>query len=139
MRKTEARQGSGSTQNIVALILGALLALGIELIVLLLGSIAVSAGVLKADTTTQITAVACLIGCFIGGTFTCARWGVRRLLAGMLTGLICFAFILLVALISGNGAEIGTQGLIELAGCVVGGGLVGLLGARGKKKKRKVR
>ena len=139
MRKTEARQGSGNAQNIVALILGALLALGIELIVLLLGSIAVSAGVLKADTATQVTAVACLIGCFAGGSFTCARWGVRRLLAGLLTGLICFALIVLVALISGSGFEIGTQGLIELAGCVVGGGLSGLLSARGKKKRRKMR
>lgn len=123
----------------VALILGGLLALGIELIVLLLGSVAVSAGVLRADTTTQVTAVACLIGCFIGGTLACARWNTRRLFAGLLTGVICFLLILCVALLLGDGPEIGAQALIELAGCVVGGGLAGVLAGGKKKKKRKMR
>lgn len=139
MRKTETRQGRGIAQNIFALFWGALLALGVELIVLLLGSIAVSAGVLKADATAQVTAVACLIGCFIGGVFTCVRWGARRLPAGVLTGLMCFVLILIVALVSGSKPEIGAQALVELAGCVVGGGLAGILSVRGKKKKRKVR
>lgn len=137
MRKTETRQESG-VQNLLALLLGGLLALGIELIVLLLGSIAVSSGVLRADTAPQVTAAACLIGCFAGGTFTCGRWKARRLPAGLLTGLICFVFILLVGLFSGE-FTFGTQALIELAGCIVGGGLAGVLAGRKKPKKRKTR
>ena len=139
MRKTETRQSSGRGQNIVALILGALLALGIELIVLLLGSIAVSAGVLRADAATQVTAAACLIGCFIGGSLACARWDTRRLFAGLLTGVVCFLLILFAAFLLGDGPEIGTQALIELAGCVIGGGLAGVLAGGKKKKKRKTR
>lgn len=139
MRKTEARQHDGGARKALMLLLGALLALGIELIVLLLGSVAVSAGILRTDTETQVTAAACLLGCFIGGSFACAHWDSKRLLAGLLSGLICFALILLVALILGDGLEIGTKGLIELAGCVVGGGLAGVLAGRKKKKKRKAR
>lgn len=137
MRKTEVRQEPG-VQNLLALLLGGLLALGIELVVLLLGSIAASAGVLRTDTAAQVTAAACLLGCFIGGTFACGRWKTRRLPAGLLTGLICFILILLVGLFSG-GLAFGTQALIELAGCIVGGGLAGVLAGRKKPKKRKTR
>lgn len=138
MRKRESRQGSGPSQNVLALILGALLALGVELLLLLLGAVAVSSGILRADTTMQVTAAACLIGCFIGGSFACRSWKSHRLPAGLLTGVCCFALILLGALIGGS-LEFGTQALIELAGCAVGGGLAGLLAGRKKTKKRKTR
>lgn len=137
MRRTEARQSDGSVKHIVALGLGALLALGIELIVLLLGSVAVSAGVLRANTEMQVTAAACLIGCVAGGCFACSCWGSRRLLCGLLTGLLCFVFIFFVALISADEFKFGSQGLIEIAGCLIGGGLAGMAGAGKKKKRRK--
>lgn len=137
MRKAEAGRNRGPAQGVLTLVLGALLALGIELIVLLIGSFAVSAGILRVDASAQITAAACLIGCFAGGAFACGGWKSRRLIAGLAVGLICFLLILLVSLVSGS-FEFGTQGLIELAGCVVGGGLAGVL-TGGKKKKRKTR
>ena len=135
MRKTENRQGSKAAQNMISLLFGGLLALGIALVVLLLGSIAVSAGILKPDTAMQVTTVACIFGGVIGGSFTCVRWGSRRLPAGMLTGLLCFAFIIIASAMSEGELKIGTQGLVEFAGCVVGGGLAGLLSAKGKKKR----
>lgn len=139
MRKPETQQSRGMAQNLVALLLGGLLALGIELIVLLLGSVAVSAGILKADATSQVTVVACLIGCFVGGSLACSRWSTRRFFGGLLTGVTCFLLILLVAVLLGDGPEIETQALIELAGCVIGGGLAGILAGGKKKKKRKNR
>lgn len=138
MRKKESRQSGGAAQNILALVLGALVALGVELLLLLLGAVAVSAGILRADTTMQVTAAACLTGCFIGGSFACRSWKSHRLPAGVLTGLFCFALVLLGALIGGN-FQFGSQALIELAGCAVGGGLAGLLAGRKKTKKRKFR
>lgn len=138
MRKKESRQSGGASQNVLALVLGALVALGVELLLLLLGAVAVSAGILRADTTMQVTAAACLIGCFVGGSFACGSWKSHRLPAGVLTGVCCFALILLVALICGD-FEFGAQALIELAGCAVGGGLAGLLAGRKKTKKRKIR
>lgn len=138
MHKTEARQTGGAARATVALLVGGLLALGIELMVLLIGAMAVSKGILRVDAAPQITAAACLLGCLIGAWFTCARWQNRRLLAGLGTGLVCFVLILAVALLSGDGLEIGMQGLLELAACLVGGGLAGLL-AGGRKKKHRNR
>ena len=139
MHKSEPARGGSRTQCITALIVGALLALGIELIVVFLGSVAVSAGILKAGAAAQTTVAACLIGCFAGGSFVCGRWNSKRLFAGLLTGLFCFLLILTVACFMGGAPEIGTQALIECAGCLVGGGIAGVLGGGKKKKKRKSR
>ncbi len=139
MRRTEVRQGGGKSRSFITLGLGALLALGVEMMVLLMGSFAVSVGVLRADTEMQLTAAACLIGCFIGASFACTYWDSHRLLCGLLTGLSCFALILLVAMISADEFKIGVQGLVELAGCMIGGGLAGFVCVKKKRKKRKNR
>lgn len=137
MRKTEVRPKNSGGRRALGLLLGGLLALGVELVILLLGSAAVSLGVLRNDATIQITAVACIIGGFVGGSFVCAQWTRQRLLAGILTGVVCILLIMLLALIGGNG-KFGTQMLVELASCLVGGGLAGALAGK-KKKKHKSR
>ena len=139
MRKTEPVRGGSRTQFIIVPIVGALLAMGIELIVVFLGSVAVSAGILKAGAAAQTTVAACLIGCFVGGSFACGHWNSKRLFAGLLTGLLCFLLILTVACFVDGAPEIGTQALIECAGCLVGGGIAGVLGGGKKKRKRKKR
>lgn len=139
MHKTETRQAGGAARLTLALALGGLLALGIELIVLLLGAVAVSRGILRPDASAQVTAAACLLGCLIGGSFACRSWPTRRLLVGLGTGCVCFVLILAVALLMGDNFEIGLQGLIELAACLVGGGLAGLLAGRGKKRRKRAR
>ena len=139
MRKAETRQAPSAARLTFALVLGGLLALGVELMILLLGAVAVSKGILRVDSAPQITAAACLVGCLAGGGFACRRWQTRRLLVGLASGGVCFVLILAVALISGNDFEIGVQGLIELAACLVGGGLAGLLCGRGKKRRKRAR
>lgn len=138
MHLTDTKRERGSFQSILALALGGLLALGAELIILLLSSLAVSMGVIRMDATPQLTAAACLCGCFIGGRLTCTRWRSKRLIGGILTGILCFLLILVIASFSGK-ADIGVQALLELSGCIVGGGLAGTFLSRRKKQKRKVR
>ncbi|MDE6841870.1 MAG: TIGR04086 family membrane protein [Oscillospiraceae bacterium] len=116
-------------------VLGGLLALGVELIVLLLGSVAVSNGILKEDAAPQLTAAACVLGCFIGGLLACARWKSRRLLGGLAAGAVCYLLILAVGLLMSDALELGGQALIELAGCLCGGALAGMLGGMRKKKR----
>ena len=135
MRKAEA-QGINAAQMVTAVALGGLLALGVELMVLLLGSAAVSRGILKEDAAAQVTAAACVLGCLIGGLLACTRWESRRLLAGLATGAVCYLLILAVGLLLGDGFELGAQALIELAGCLCGGAIAGLFGGRKPKKKR---
>ncbi len=135
MRKSET-QGANAVQMTAAVLLGALLALGIELIILLLGSIAVSKGILKESAATQVIVVACVVGCLIGGWFTCGRWPARRLLAGLAAGGICFLLILAVGLLTSEDFELGVQALIELAACLCGGALAGLFSGKRKAKKK---
>lgn len=135
MRKTET-QGFPAVQMVTSVMLGGLLALGIELMVLLAGSAAVSGGVLKEGIAPQLTAAACVVGCLIGGALACTRWKSRRLLAGVLTGLVCYLLILAVGLLLSDRFELGLQALIELAGCLCGGAIAGMFAGRRGKKKR---
>lgn len=134
MHRTEARGQSAATIT-VSLLLGSLLALGIELVILLIGAIAVSKGIFRSDASSQITAAACLVGCLAGGCFTGRSWQSKRLLAGIASGAICYILILMLALLTGGGVENGAQALMEMICCLVGGGLAGVLSGRKKKRK----
>ena len=139
MRKAEA-QGNGAVQAVTAVMLGGLLALGVELMILLLGSIAVSNGILKETAAAQVTAAACVAGCFAGGLLACTRCGSKRLPAGLAVGGVCCLLIVSVGLLMGDGLRLGVQALIELAGCLCGGALAGMLcGGKPKKKRASVR
>ena len=135
MRKAEA-PGSGAVQTVTAVVLGGLLALGVALFVLLLGAVAVSNGILKEDAAAQVTAAACVVGCFAGGLLACARCGSRRLLTGLAVGAVCCLLILAVGLLMGDGLQLGAQALIELAGCLCGGAIAGMLRAGKRPKKQ---
>lgn len=134
MGKAEER-GTNAVQMATGVLLGGLLALGVALMVLLLGAVAVSNGVWKEDSAPQLTAAACVLGSFIGGLLACSKWREGRLLGGLSAGVVCYLLILAVGLLMSDGAELGVQALIELAGCLCGGALAGMLGGRRKKKR----
>ena len=135
MRKTEA-QGTGAAQTVTAVMLGGLLALGVELLMLLLSAVAVSNGILKEDAAVPVTAAACVAGGLAGGLLACGRCSSRRLLAGLAVGGVCCLLIMAVGLLMGDGLRLGAQALIELAGCLCGGAIAGMLCSRNTKKKR---
>ena len=134
MGKAEER-GANAVQMATGVALGGLLALGIELVVLLLGAAAVSRGIVKDSAAPQLTAAACVLGCFAGGLLACAKWKSRRLLGALAAGAVCYLLILAVGLLMSETLALGGQALIELAGCLCGGALAGLLSG-GRKKKR---
>lgn len=134
MGKAEV-QGTNAVQMATGVALGGLLALGVELVILLLGSLAVSNGILQEDAASQLTAAACVLGCFGGGLLACSKWKSRRLVGGLLTGVVCYLLILAVGLLMSDDLTFGPQALIELAGCLCGGALAGMLGG-GRRKKR---
>ena len=138
MSKADAGQKGTSLRGMLALLLGGLLAIGVELVVLLLGAIMVSAGIIRTDAVPRITAAACLVGCMIGGLLTCACWNAKRLFGGLLTGMVCFLLIVLISLFGGN-HEFSLQCVLELGCCVVGGGLAGIASAGRKKTRKKTR
>ena len=135
MRKAEARE-DGAAQVVTAVVLGGLLALGVALTVLLLGAAAVSNGIIKEDAAAQVTAAACVAGCFAGGLLACTRCGSGQLFVGLAVGGVCCLLIAAVGLLMGDGLRLGAQALIELAGCLCGGAIAGMLRAGRPKKKR---
>ena len=135
MRKTDLREVS-AVEMTAAAVLGGLLALGVAMVVLLIGAVAVSNGILKQDVTPQITALACLLGGLCGGVLTCLRWRARFLPGGLAAGLVCFLLILAVGLLSGDEFSLGLQALIELAGCLCGGAVAGVLCGGWKGRRR---
>ena len=137
MHRSET-QGSNVIKTTTALLLGGLLALGIALLLLLLGAAAVSKGVLGQDISSRITVIACVIGCLVGGRFSCSFSRTKRLFIGLATGAVCFLLILAIGLLGGN-TEPGTQWFVEMAACLCGGGLSGVFGTRKKKKKSAVK
>lgn len=135
MRKAEA-QGTNAVQMVTAVAIGGLLALGVALMVLLAGAVAISNGVLKEEAAAQVTAAACVLGCLVGAFAACTRWKSRRLLAGLATGAVCYLLIVAVGLLMGDGFTLGLQALIELAGCLCGGAIAGMISGRKRAKKR---
>ena len=135
MQRAEGRD-NGAGHMTAGVLLGGLLALGVEIVILLLGSLAIANRILKEDAALQLTAAACVAGCAAGGWLTCAWWPARRLLAGLAAGAVCFLLILAVGLMSGDGLSFGPQAWIELAGCLCGGAAAGLLFRGGKRKKK---
>ena len=137
MYKAEARGGKAASLTI-ALFFGGLLALGIEVVILLLGSMAISGGILSETLSSRITAASCVLGCLAGGLYSCRRWGERRLLAGVGAGGVCFLLILAVSLFMGDGPKLGAQALTELACCCCGGAVAGMLSKKKKKRGKRV-
>ena len=107
------KEGGGPGRRAAGALLGGLLALGVELLVLLLGAVAIANGVLREDCALQLTAAACVLGGLLGGRLACAWWPDRKLPAGLAAGGICFLLILCVGLMSGESFSLGLQALLE--------------------------
>ena len=131
----EEKQAGSLGQRGLGVLLGGLLALGVELMVLLLGALAVSRGIIEQHASIQITAAACVLGCLVGGLVACGQWPDRKLFGGLGVGLACFLFLLLLTLWRGKHVTFGVQTWVELAACLCGGALAGVLTPKGKKKK----
>jgi len=123
----------------VASLLGGAVAAVVAIALLLICSVAISAGLLSEELELHVTIAACVIGGFFGGELTKKRWGSRSLLAGLSAGGVFFLILLTVSLAGYHTTDVAGAGLGVAAGCLCGGTAAGLLGRGGKKKKRKNR
>ena len=120
-------------------LLGGALAAAITMVLLLICSAAISAGVLAEKLELHVTIASCVIGSFFGGRLTCRRWGSRMLLAGLSAGAVFFMLLFTVSLVGYDTTDVGGAGIGVAAGCLCGGAAADLLGrgrGGGKKKKR---
>lgn len=120
---------------VLGVALGSAVAIGVELLVLLVGAAAISGGVLRENAQLQLVAMACVLGGLIGGVVCACRWPARKLLGGMAAGLTCALVLWVVSAARGGGQVLEVRGLVVVASCVCGGALAGLLCLRFGRKK----
>jgi len=106
-------------------------------LVLLLGALLISSGLI-ADTRMNSTVIAaCLLGTFCGGLTAVMRVRRMTLAVGAAVGSVFFVLLLTAgALIYGDGHSMQGFGPV-LCACLCGGGLAGIVGSSPKKKRRR--
>ncbi len=137
MRKTDEEQGAWALRCVTQVLLGAVAAVLVSLLFLLACAVLISSGHLSQDHTGVYSVCACVLGSLVGGTAAVSRCKGRPLVVGLLTGLVLFLILLTIGLLLYQSVAIEEGGVPLGCGCLCGGALAGLLGARPKKKRRK--
>jgi putative membrane protein (TIGR04086 family) len=137
MGKNEEDQASVLVRLMGGVLFGGVLALLVCLAVLLFCSAGISGGWIGEGRMGQVTLAGAVLGSFLGGIFAVSRCHARRLLVGLGTGCVFFLLLLLIGVLFYPDVSVEKRGLGLLCACLVGGALAGLLGRRGKKKRRK--
>lgn len=137
MRRGDEEQGAWAVRAISQVLLGGVIGAAVSLLFLFLCAFAISKGLFSPNRTGYITVAACVIGGLAGGLFAVKRCAGRSLIVGLLAGVVLFLVLLTVGLILYQETALEEGGLALAAGCLCGGALAGLIGARPKKKRRK--
>lgn len=137
MRKGDEEQGAWAIRAISQVLLGGGIGVAVSLLFLLLCAFAISMGLFSQNHTGYLTVAACVLGGLVGGGFAVGRCKGRSLIVGTLAGVVLFLVLLTIGLILYKETALEEGGLALAAGCLCGGALAGLLGARPKKKRRK--
>lgn len=137
MGKPEEEPGAWYLRCMTQVLIGAVVAAAVSLLVLFVCALLISRGTLSRDHTGVMSVCACVLGSLTGGVAAVSRCKGRSLIVGLLTGLVLFLILLTVGLILYKTVAIEEGGLPLGCGCLCGGALAGLFGARPKKKRRK--
>ena len=140
MKRRERRQPETENQWVSAmceLLKGGVAAGLVAILTLLLCAVMVSAGLLRERWMEGAVLACCVAGALMGGLFSVRKIGSRTLLVGLSVGGILFLLLLTAGLLAFEEASIEHGGLGVLGACLCGGGLAGLLGRGGGKKKKR--
>lgn len=133
MRKNEEEQGIMLLQWGKAVLIGGGTAFLLCGIFLLLASLGISYGFLKAGQGYQITLVACVFGSFFGGLFAISRCSGRRLFVGLAVGGVLFLVLLTCGVLLYENFSLENGGIGLLGGTLCGGAASGILAGGGKR------
>ncbi len=137
MGKTDEEQGAWALRCMTQVLIGALVAVMVSLLFLFVCALLISSGHLTQSHTGVLSVCACVLGSLVGGITAVSRCKGRSLIVGLLTGAVLLLILLTVGLLLYKTVAIEEGGLPLGCGCLCGGALAGLLGARPKKKRRK--
>lgn len=137
MGKPDEEQGAWALRCMTQVLIGAAVAGAVSLLFLFVCALLISGGHLSQDHTGALSVSACVLGSLVGGVVAVSRCGGKSLIVGLLTGATLFIILLTVGLLLYKTVAIEEGGLPLGFGCLCGGALAGLFGARPKKKRRK--
>lgn len=118
-----------------AMITGTLGALLIAMLLLLVCSAAISAGVLKMENSRGLAVFICALSCFCGGLFVVRSCGKTALPLGVGTGFLFSLLLTMLGHLLFEDAEFGMGQLLILCICLCSGALAGLIGKKRKKRR----
>ncbi len=137
MGKADEEQGAWALRCMTQVLIGAAVALGVSLAFLFVCALLISGGHLSQEHTGVMSVCACVLGSLVGGTVAVKRCKGRSLVVGVLIGAALWLVLLTLGLLLYGSVALEEGGLPVAFGCLCGGALAGLLGARPKKKRRK--
>lgn len=120
---------------LIAVVVGAAVALMITMILLFLCATAISAGVFAVESSRGITILICVVGGFCGSIMAVRSVGKNGLLVGLGTGLLFFLLLILFGMLLLKGVSFGVGQLLILGVCLLSGVLAGLIGKKRKKRR----
>ena len=136
MGKTQDEHSVKMVRYIKYVVLGGLLGLAVCIVCLVLVAVGISRGFFDMDYLYQFTLLSCVVGSFFGGRWAIRRCVYRRLIVGILVGVVLFLIILTIGVIFfGGRPESGGIGLVCASLC--GGAVSGIVGYGGKSKKKR--
>lgn len=139
MKRRDKRQEDPGSQWINAmcdLMKGGALAGVVSIMTLLLCAVLVSTGMLRERWMEGAVLASCVAGALTGGLYAAGRIGRRTLFVGLGVGGVLFLLLLTAGLLAFDTASVERGGAGLLCACLCGGGLAGLLGSMGKKRRR---
>lgn len=139
MKRRDKRQEDPGSQWINAmcdLMKGGAIAGVIAILTLLLCAVLVSSGMLRERWMEGAVLACCVAGALAGGLYAVGRIGRRTLFAGLGVGGVLFLLLLTAGLLAYDTASVEQGGAGVLCACLCGGGLAGILGGLGKKRRR---
>lgn len=140
MKKKERRQEEPGGQwlfSMCEVLKGSVLAGVVTILALLICSVLVSVGVIPITAMEGTVMAVCVLGSFAGGVYAVRRVKGRALLAGLGVGMVLFLLLLTAGLLAYQDASLANGGVGILCACLCGGAIVGILGRKPKKKRRR--
>ncbi len=136
MGKREEEPGKALIRCACGVLLGGAVAFAVSLLLLVVASGAISAGVMGEEIGGRVTVGACVLGSFCGGIAAVRRCGRRALVVGLATGAVYFLLLLTIGALAFGSVPQEGRGAVILCAALCGGAAAGLLGRREKKRRK---
>lgn len=138
MKKRDKRQEEpGWLFAMCEVLKGSVLAGVVTILALLLCAVLVSAGILSVGAMEGAVMAVCVLGSLAGGVYAVRRVKSSALLVGLGVGAVLFLLLLTAGLLVYDETTIANGGIGVLCACLCGGAVVGILGRKPKKKRRR--